>query len=52
MDARKRLYPTDSEEQTFRELKERYGFRDAVVVRSQPKKGKPKPARSAKGKAR
>ena len=27
-----RLYPTQKEERDYRELKERYGFRDALVV--------------------
>jgi DNA-binding transcriptional regulator LsrR (DeoR family) len=30
-----RLYRTDKEERTYRELKQRYGFKDAVVVKSQ-----------------
>ena len=29
-----RLYRTDEEERTYRELKEKYGLKDAVVIKS------------------
>ena len=43
-----RLYRTDKEERTYRELKERYGFKDAVVVKSQPDEEGSEQLRSAK----
>jgi hypothetical protein len=30
---KERLYPTLGEERTFRELKEKYGFKDALIQR-------------------
>ena len=47
MDARKRLYPTEKEERAYRELKERYGFNDAVVVKSVDTRQPPQKKRKA-----
>ena len=44
----KRLYPTEQEEREYRELKERYGFRDALVVKAEPDQESQEQQRSLK----
>ena len=42
------LYPTAKEERRFRELKARYGLKDAMVVKSRPDKTEQKQQLSQK----